>query len=215
MRATSCGTSASFYVSFDPQTCVAAIPIQTFRVGICQPSPSDPTEFLIVQCSTPRIVAQISLYSDTECSTLVGSSFMPVNPVLATNDACTPFIYQTMGRALYVRAASCGDDVVVDYFSGATCQQTSLLGSETRRMNSCDRYAGLTGTMSIKYVCRFEPAPPSQPSLPPSQPSLPPAASGAASGATSPSVIAGSVIGAVVCKPHIRSVTSPVLLVHV
>jgi hypothetical protein len=39
--------------------------------------------------------------------------------------------------------------------------------------------------------------------------------SGAASGATSPGVIAGSVVGAVVCKPHIRSATSPVLLVHV
>jgi hypothetical protein len=192
VRARSCGTGFSFAV--EPQTCD---PVSSFTYpnGMCQPSP-DPTkistEFIIIQCSGPRIIAQILFYSNTECSILNVSSSTAANPILVTSDACTPLTYQ--GGNLYLRAASCGTDVVVDTFTEATCGQTSLLVSQTRRNNSCERNGRPPGT-SVKFVCRFETGPPA----PPSRPSLPPAdaASRAASGATSPGVIAGSVIGAV------------------
>jgi subtilisin family serine protease len=202
LRATSCRTSASFYVSVDPKTCVrfSSIPIMTYPIGICQQS-DDGTDYVIVQCSAVPIIVQASIFSDTECSTPVGSSSISANPVLVTNDACMPLTFQ--GMTFYLRAASCGADVVVDYFRDATCQQTFLLFSDTRKNNSCERN-GMPAGMSIKFVCRVGTAPPSPPSLPPAD-----AASTAAGSATSPGVIAGSVIGAVFCKPYIRCATSP------
>ena len=144
--------------------------------------------------STQRIIVQTSFYTDTQCSTLAGGSSFPENPLQTTSDTCTRAT--VAGQTFYIKAASCGDDASVALFLDSGCQQSLTI--DTRKNNACDQNQVPPGALSMKYVCRVEAV---TPSTPPPRP-VPPtdASSGAGSSATSPGVIAGSVIGALACK---------------
>jgi hypothetical protein len=136
------------------------------------------------------ISMSITAFSDSSCVNMTSTYLSASNPLVFNDAECSGGpVYEN--RQVYVRAVSCGAFAL---YSFATDQQTCTpLGQIPARIETC-----FQDESSPKHWLLVKC------SGPPADPTIV-----SPSGAMSPAVIAGVVIGTLARKPHIRSVASP------
>ena len=129
----------------------------------------------------------VSLYSDRSCS---DNSTSPNSPIVGNSSSCVPFLALGSGFNYYMSATACTQtSFEICLFADSSCNLSDAQTIYIQIPNSQTQCSSISPTVFASAVCTSSPPPV-------------PADARSSSGAASPGVVAGSVVGAVACERH-------------